>query len=393
MKQLLLHFSLIFIITFLAGRVALILRQGFVPLYIIAGLLIKAFVLPDIAHSKELIEFFATLGVMLLLSFMGLEISPNHLIRNRKMLLRAGGLDVVLNLPIGFGIGLLLGWNVLEALFLAGIVYISSSAIISKSLIDLKRVANPETDIIMGIMVFEDLFIAVYLAVLSGLAYSGKLDTVTILLSMGKALGFCAVFVVGAKLLTKQLNWLFDIQSNELFLIATFGFILLMSVAAMKVGLSEAIGAFIAGMMIANTTHKHRAEEAIAPFQLMFSAIFFVSFGMMINYKAFGQVIWLATLLIIVTGVTKVVSGYLAGRLEHFSPQTSMTIGLSIISRGEFSIVLAGVAVVKTKGALGIQPLTALYVFALAIIGSILMTESHRLSPFLVTKLGLSRKT
>ncbi|MDO8136122.1 MAG: cation:proton antiporter, partial [Candidatus Brocadiales bacterium] len=158
-------------ILFLSGLLASKMRLSLIPLYILAGLVLARVVRPNMV-----LEFMAEIGVILLLFVIGLEFSFGSFIKNKERFLAGGFLDLVFNLPLGFLAGQALGLDIITSLFLAGIVYISSSAIIGKSIVDLDRAAFPETEYLLGILVFEDIFMALYLAALSGIVTLGKPD-------------------------------------------------------------------------------------------------------------------------------------------------------------------------------------------------------------------------
>lgn len=371
-------------ILFLSGLIATKMRLTLIPLYILTGLLLGEFV-----KKTLVIDFLSEIGIILLLFIIGLEYSLGGLLRNKQRLLTVGLYDLAFNLPIGLIAGLALGWDIITSLFLSGIVYISSSAIISKSIIELKRAAYPETECLLGILVFEDIFIAIYLAVLSGITTAGGLEMVPLSLAILKALGFCAGLMLIGKLLKSYLEELLDVESTELFVLLMFSIVLLTASAARMLGLYDAIGAFFAGMVIAETRQKARTVELIAPLQYVTVAIFFVSFGVITDYSAFGEVFWWALLLVGISIPSKLITGLFAGRAYELNRRAQIRLGLSLLPRGEFSIVLAAVAT-TFAGGFGhhIQAMTVLYVLILAILGSILMRFSDVLATAVAGKKG-----
>ena len=270
MGHLLLQLGIILIGLFLAGRLAFQFRFSIVPLYILAGIALGGYV----GHS-ELVEFLSVMGVVFLLFYMGLDFSLNAFLSQWRSFFAAGTIDLVINFPLGLILGWLLGWNLLETLFLAGVLYMTSSAVVAKSLIELKRVANPETETILGIMVYEDLFIALYLAVLSGVALSGRLEAGPVTVAVLKGIGFCGAFVIVARLGRLWINRLLFQESSELFLLLVFALVLLSSFGAIGFGLSEAIGAFMIGMVISVTDQKRRVHEVFLPPPTVFRRPFF----------------------------------------------------------------------------------------------------------------------
>ncbi|MEE9488302.1 MAG: cation:proton antiporter [Candidatus Brocadiales bacterium] len=355
-------------VLFFSGLLAKKLSFSLIPLYILTGLFVGQFI-----QKTVVTEFLSEIGIILLLFLIGLEFSFGGLLRNRQRLFRAGIYDLALNLPVGFIVGLALGWDIISSLLLSGIVYISSSAIICKNIVDLKRSVYPETECLLGILVFEDIFIAIYLAVLSGIITAGSLQFAPVSLAVLKALGFCLGLMLVGKVFRKQLGKILDVESTELFVLLMFSIILLTASAARLLGLSEAIGAFFAGMVIAETRQKSRTLELIAPLQYITVAIFFVSFGIITNYSALGAVFWWALLLVGISIPFKLLTGVFAGRAYELNRRAQIRLGLSLLPRGEFSIVIAAVA---TTGVCGfshhLQALTILYVLILAMLGSVL---------------------
>lgn len=368
--------GIICFILFLSGLLARKLRLSLIPLYIMAGLIAGKFI-----QRTIITDFMSEIGIILLLFLIGLEFSFDGLLRNKHKLLAVGAYDLALNLPVGLLAGLALGWDIISSLFLSGIIYISSSAIICKSIVELKRTAYPEVECLLGILVFEDIFIAIYLAVLSGITTVGRLEILPISLAIFKALGFCVGLILIGRLLKGYLEELLDVESTEPFVLLMFSIIILTASTARMLGLSDAIGAFFAGMVIAETRHKTRTLELIAPLQYITVAIFFVSFGIITDYTAFGEVFWGALLLVGISIPFKLLTGVFAGRTYGLGRRAQVRLGLSLLPRGEFSIVLARVAT-AFAGAFGhhIQALTILYVLILAVLGSILIRFSDVLA-------------
>ncbi len=363
-----LEIGVICFVLFFSGLLAKKLRFSLIPLYILTGLFVGRFI-----HKTVVTEFLSEIGIILLLFLIGLEFSFGGLLRNGQKLFRAGIYDLALNLPVGLIVGLALGWDIISSLLLSGIVYISSSAIICKNIVDLKRAVYPETECLLGILVFEDIFIAIYLAVLSGIITAGQLEFAPVTIATLKALGFCLGLMLIGKVLRKQLEKILDVESTELFVLLMFSIILLTASAARLLGLSDAIGAFFAGMVIAETRQKARTLELIAPLQYITVAIFFVSFGIITDYSALGAVFWWALLLVGISIPFKLLTGIFAGRAYELNRRAQIRLGLSLLPRGEFSIVIAAVA---TTGVVGfshhLQALTVLYVLILAMLGSVL---------------------
>jgi CPA2 family monovalent cation:H+ antiporter-2 len=351
----------------LAGLLFRFLRQSVIPAFILLGMAVRPW-----AVDEHLVESVATLGVVLLLFFMGLEFSLGALLRNRRRIVRNGAIDLVVCFPAGFVAGVAMGWGIRGGLLLAGAFYISSSAIIAKSVIEMQRTANPETETALGVLVFEDLFIALFLAVLAGAVLVPEPDALGMAWGVGKALLFFGAVVLLALRARPLLDRAFDVESDDLFLLLSGSVVLLLSWAALAAGLSEAIGAFLAGLALAETAHRERAERLFAPLQGLFAAVFFLGFGLSIDPGAFADV-WAHALALTLLGVAlKVAGGWWIGQRDGLSKRASLALGLTLVPRGEFSIVLAGIAAVA--GYAELAALVALLVLALSLAGTALMT-------------------
>jgi len=251
-------------------------RWGFstVPLYLLAGLAFGTGGLVPLHFSKDFVHVGSEIGVLLLLFMLGLEYSGEEWGVNLRSGLPAGFVDFVLNFPIGFIAGLWLGWSPLAALLLGGVTYISSSGVIAKVLAELGRMSNPETPIILSVLVLEDLAMAVYLPLVAALLVGQ--DWGTGLVAIFVALATVSVVLFVAVRYGTALSRLVAHQSDEVILFTTFGVVLLVAGVAQRLQVSAAIGAFLVGIAlsgpIAQQTHR-----LISPLRDLFAAIFFCS--------------------------------------------------------------------------------------------------------------------
>jgi CPA2 family monovalent cation:H+ antiporter-2 len=186
---------------------------------------------------------------------------------------------------------------------------------------------------------------------------------------MGKAVAFFAA-VVGLALYGRRLlDRVFDLDNDDLFLLFTGGVVLLLSWGALAAGLSEAIGAFLAGLLLAETEHKERAERLFGPLQGLFAAVFFLGFGLSLDPASFAGV-WPYALVLAVAGTAlKIASGMWIGRRDGLPKRNALALGLTLVPRGEFSILLAGIAVTANREAVGAT--IALLVLALSLVGTV----------------------
>lgn len=364
-----------------AGLISARFRVSIVPFLILVGMVVgphaPQFGILDLRfiESASLIEFMGRLGVLFLLFYLGLEFSVSRLVKAGRSIAIGGTIYIGINFTLGLLFGWMLGWPLKETLVAAGVTSISSSAIVAKVLVDLKRTANPETEMILGIIMFEDVFLAVYLSVVSGLVLSGATSLGGVLLSGGIALGFMLAVLIVGRLATPRLNRLLNISSSEVFLLVIFAGLMLVAGFGETIHVAEAIGALLVGLVLAETEHVERIEHLILPFRDFFGALFFFSFGLTIDPLALGGAVWPALGAVLLTLIGNFTSGMLAGRSAGLSPKASSNIGLTIVSRGEFSIIMANLG--KAGGLLPmLQPFAALYVLLLAILGPLLTKES-----------------
>ncbi|MBB6674389.1 cation:proton antiporter [Cohnella nanjingensis] len=397
MDHLVLEVGLAIALIAAAGLISSKLRFSVVPFYILIGMAVGPHA-PHFwhldfrfIHSEPLIEFMGRIGVLFLLFYLGLEFSVGRLVKSGRSIAIGGSIYIGINFTLGILFGLAAGLPFMEMLVVAGITTISSSAIVAKVLVDLKRTANPETEMILGIIMFEDVFLAVYLSILSGLVLSGSTSLAGILSSAGIALGFMLALLIIGRKAVPLLNRALNIRSNELFALVVFAGLFLVAGLSETVHVAEAIGALLFGLIIAETEHMKRVEHLILPFRDFFGALFFFGFGLTIDPLALGGAVWLSLGAVLLTLVGNFVAGMLAGRTAKLSPKASANIGLTIVSRGEFSIIVANIG--KAGGLLAIlQPFAALYVLILAILGPLLTKESKLIFKLLNKVLPLDRR-
>ncbi|MED1642928.1 cation:proton antiporter [Brevibacillus agri] len=380
----------------IAGFLSIKLKFSIVPFYILVGMVVGPHA-PDIGlfdlrfiDSAPLIEFMGRVGVLFLLFYLGLEFSVGRLVKAGRSIAIGGTIYIAINFTLGLLFGWAAGFPLKEMLIVAGITTISSSAIVAKVLVDLKRTANRETEMILGIIMFEDIFLAVYISIVSGLVLSGATSLGGVLSSALIALGYMLLLIIVGRKLVPFLNRALNIKSNEVFMITVFAALFLIAGFSETIHVAEAIGALLVGLVLAETQHMKRIEHLILPFRDFFGAMFFFSFGLTIDPLSLGGAVWLSIVAVIITLVGNVAAGLLAGRSAGLPPKASTNIGLTIVSRGEFSIIMANLG---KAGALMdiLQPFAALYVLILAILGPLLTKESKLIYQLLNAVLPLER--
>jgi CPA2 family monovalent cation:H+ antiporter-2 len=322
-----------------AGLLSARLRFSIVPFLILIGMAVgphapKYGILDfRFIESAPFIEFIGRIGVLFLLFYLGLEFSVSRLIKAGRSIALGGTIYIAINFAAGLAYPFLLGLPIKEVLVVAGITTISSSAIVAKVLFDLRRTANPETELILGIIMFEDVFLAFYLSLVSGVVLSGATSLSGILTSAGIALVFILGLIILGRVATPLLNRALRIPSNEVFLLTVFAGLFMLAGFGETIHVAEAIGALLVGLILAETEHRERIEHLIVPFRDFFGALFFFGFGLSIDPFSLGGAVWWALGAVLLTLLGNTIAGMLAGRSAKLSPAASLNIGLTIVSR------------------------------------------------------------
>jgi CPA2 family monovalent cation:H+ antiporter-2 len=350
------------------GRLAWKVGISPIPLYLVGGLAFGEGGLVPLGGIDEFTRLGAEIGVILLLLLLGLEYSARELMTGLRRSWTAGIIDLVLNTIPGAVVALMLGWGPVGALAMAGVTYISSSGIVAKVLGDLGRLGNRETPVILSILVFEDLTMAIYLpiltALLAGVSFVGGLQAV------GIALVTVTVVLVVALRYGRQVSAVIDSPEPEVFLLRVLGAALLVAGLASSLQVSAAVGAFLLGIAISGATAEN-ATKLLEPLRDLFAAVFFVLFGLTTNPAAIPPVLPAAIALAIITTVTKVVTGWWAAKMQGIARLGRLRAGAALVARGEFSIVIAGLAVAAGSVSPDLAALATAYVLLMAILGPV----------------------
>lgn len=345
------------------GRIAW--RFGFspIPLYLLAGLAFGHGGLLPLAASEEFVATGAEIGVILLLLLLGLEYTAADLVGTLKTQYVSGVVDFLLNALPGAIVALLLGWGPVAAVALAGVTWISSSGVIAKVLGDLGRLGNRETPVILGILVLEDLSMAVYLPILTtllaGVGLAG--GSITVLVALGTVSIVLFVALRYGRLISRAVSS----DSPEMLLLVVLGMTLLVAGIAQELQVSAAVGAFLVGIALSGEV-AHGARNLLSPLRDLFAAVFFVFFGLSTDPAQIPPVLGIAFALAVLTALTKIGTGWYAARRAGVGRAGRWRAGGTLVARGEFSIVIAGLAV-GVEPRLG--PLATAYVLILVILG------------------------
>ncbi|MFC4587671.1 cation:proton antiporter [Sphaerisporangium corydalis] len=346
---------------------ALALRAGIspIPLYLLAGLAFGQGGILPLATSESFIAVGAELGVVLLLLTLGLEYNADELVTSLRGNARGGLADLVFNAAPGAVAALVLGWGPVAAFAMAGVTYATSSGITAKVLSDLGWIGNRETPVVLSLLVFEDLTMALYLpiltAILAGVSLAGGAITVAI------ALATVSVVLLVALRYGRIIEAFVSSPNSEVLLLKVVGLALLVAGVAQQLQVSAAVGAFLVGIALSGEL-AHEARALLTPLRDLFAAVFFVFFGLQTDPAAILPMAGVAALLALVSMVTKLATGAYAAHRAGIGRAGQARAGIALIPRGEFNIVIAGLAVAAgTHPDLG--PLAAGYVLILAAFG------------------------
>lgn len=322
------------IIALFVCLVLLIITKSFswpvIPFYIIAGIALGTSGL-NLVQVTESSTFFSELGLIFLLFFMGLEIKPDRILSNQKTFFSSGLIDLNINMIIGFLAAYIIGFTLTESLVIAAAFFISSTAMTVASLVENKKLMMRESETIVWMMVFEDIVLIIFLTLLSSSINNplGFIAKIAVIL-----LAFYLISHFGKKLILKAIN-----RDDELPVFLTFAAVVIIAFGSKAIGVPETLMVIAFGTALASTDAA--AFEAQArPFKDVFLIIFFVFFGISVDFSG-GVPVMLIVALSILAIISKLVSGLLIGKVVHGSKRSGIEIWANTIGRGEFSIALA----------------------------------------------------
>ncbi|MBI0445906.1 cation:proton antiporter [Deinococcus sp. DB0503] len=384
LAQLFLELGAVILALAFVGRTAGRLGITPIPLYLLAGIGMGAWMhLGD--APEEFIHIGAEIGAVLLLFTLGLEYTSQELRDNLRANGQVGLLDLGLNFTPGLLAGLLLGFPPLAAVLLGGVTYLSSSGIASKILGDLGRLGNRETPVILAVCVLEDVAMAAYLPVIAALLIGGTFVAIGVNLLVALA-AFALAFFLALRY-GHVLSRLVNVQSNEALLLSVFGLVLVVAGAADLLNVSAAIGAFLVGIALSGEV-ADRTRHLIEPLRDLFAAVFFVFFGLQLELSSVPGVLLPALLLTAVTSITKFLTGWWGAARAGVQTRGRFRAGATLIPRGEFSILIAGLGLGLAPK---LGPLSAVYVLLTAMLGPVLARFDAQLAPLLDRRLREAR--
>lgn len=347
------------VVMLVAGFITLLFRRLKQPVvlgYILAGIIVGPYTPPfTLIHDEEIIKTLANLGVILLMFSLGLHFNIKKLKKIGLPAFIAAFLEIVFMVWIGYELGMYFWNDALSALFLGGILAISSTTIIVKALQEMNLLQEKFSELVFGILIVEDILAMALIALLSGIAQTGALHVGDVFLTLFKlGIFLSSLMVAGLLVVPPLMRYIAKYNNNEMTLIVLLALCFGISYLAVSLGYSEALGAFMIGSIVAGTRRIGNYENIIAPVKDMFSAIFFVSIGMFINPFALKDYWHIILLLSFVVIVGKIFTCTLGSIIAGIDLKTSMKTGMSLAQIGEFSFIIAtlGLTLKVTNSAL-----------------------------------------
>ena len=366
------------VIMLVAGVVTILFHRFKQPVvlgYIVAGFIIGPHTPPfGLIHDEQTIKTLAELGVIFLMFCLGLEFSLRKLFKVGATAFIAAFMEITLMIWIGYEIGRWFDWNTMDSLFLGAILAISSTTIIVKALNDLKMKNERFAQLIFGVLIVEDILGIGIIALLSSIAVSGSVSPEEVFSTVGKLSLFMIVaLVIGILLVPRVLAYVARFESNEMLLITVLGLCFGFCLLVVKLEYSMVLGAFLIGAIMAESRQLLKIERLIEPVRDLFSAIFFVAIGLMLD----PAILWEYALPIVVITCAVVLGKMLSCGLGAFiagnDGRTSLRVGMGLSQIGEFSFIIA---------ALGMTlQVTSSFLYPVAVAVSVLTTL---MTPYLI---------
>lgn len=319
------------------------LKQPVVLGYILAGVIIGPHTPPfQLIQDEETIRVLAELGVVFLLFSLGLEFSLGKLAKVGATAFVAAISEIVLMVWLGYEIGRFFGWRPMDSIFLGAILSISSTTIIVKALDELKLKQEKFAQLIFGILIVEDILAIGIIAVLSGMAVTGQVDAGKAASAFGMLTLFMIVsMVIGILLVPRVLAYVAKFENPEVLLITVLGLLFGFCLLVVKLNYSIALGAFLIGAIMAEAKELKAIEKLIEPIRDMFSAVFFVTIGLMLDPNVLAAYAWPIALISVAVIVGKVISCGFGSFIGGQSGRDSLRVGMGVSQIGEFSFIIA----------------------------------------------------
>lgn len=327
------------------------IKQPLILGYLIAGIIIGPYLLPfNIIRQPGVESAFAELGVLVLLFAIGLEFPLSKLLKiGLKTYAVISVIEIALMFALSFFVGFLMKWSMMDSLFLSAALASSSTVVIAKVLTDMKKLKDVSATVMMGVLVVEDLAVVLILSIITSVAGSSSFTGLDLTWTIGKIVLFIAgTLVIGFLTIPRIIDRInhpeegeCQVEHDEVLVLVSLGFALGLSIVADYIGLSMAIGAFLMGVLIANSKSAGRIVYLSHRIKELFGALFFVSIGMHIDVTLFKSFIIPALVVIVVMLIGKIIGCGLGTRLMGYNLSTALKVGFGMGQIGEFALIVA----------------------------------------------------
>lgn len=364
--------GLVLLLIFWLGLLSLKIKVPNVILYILLGI-----ILTDAVYENEILHFASEIGIVLLFFLLGLDFNVKRLRGIAIKIWPAGTLDLLLSLGVVMAISYSFGLDLFTSFILGGVTYATSSSITAKLLDDTSRMANTETEFILALLIFEDLVAPIVIAIIMGMSSGGDFQPADLLILVGKIIGLSVVAIILSEKLFKRMEEFLGKIDDEDFKVSLFiGVALAYGGIALLLGLSEVLGAFLAGIMLSEIgrVERERVEQTVLPVKDLMLPLFFVYFGTTIKFGNGIPMAGLLLSLLVWSLAAKIIVGIVGGKWYGLSRRVSFRAGLSLCARGEFSVVIASLATGVFKIFSGI------YIVIIAFIGMLLFEHAPKIT-------------
>ncbi|WP_413376434.1 cation:proton antiporter [Alkalihalobacillus sp. 1P02AB] len=351
--------GLVLLLLFFVGYFGTKFRIPSVILFILLGI-----VLGGLLTDNHLLHFAGEIGIVLLFFMLGMEFPIKQLLTVAKKVLGPGVLDVVLSFGVTVLISALMGLDFLSSFIVGAVVYATSSSITAKLLESSNRMGNPESELMLGILIFEDLVAPIMVAILVGLTSGQAVSLASMSWLVVKVIALVAGAILIGRSVFVHLGPFFrrHVNGDGIILFVT-GIALAYGGLALYLGLSEVLGAFLAGIMMAEVRRTHEIEQIVVRSRDLLMPLFFLYFGTTIQFNEGVPMLGLLFVILIWSILAKLLVGVIGGRWYGLSKRVSLRAGLSLTPRGEFSIIIAALASVSLKA------FSSVFILASAMIG------------------------
>jgi CPA2 family monovalent cation:H+ antiporter-2 len=327
------------------GAVAKVLRQPLILGYVLGGFLIGPFTPGPTLSGVHEFEVLAEIGVILLMYSIGLEFSFGELLEVKWVAIFGGPLGILLSLGLGAGTGWSMGWGTTQGIAVGAIVSVASTMVLSRLLADRGELRSPHGNVMIGITLVEDLAVVVLTVLLPSLSHLTGSHFLSLLIAFGKALLILIpVMFVAAKLVPLLMKRVEGTGNDELYVLVVLALGFATAAVTQAVGLSLALGAFLAGLIVSECKTSEKMLDKLSPLRDAFVALFFVTIGVLVDPRILVSKPSLWGAIVVLTMMGKFVIWTLLVWLLRYPPRTALMVGLGLTQIGEFSYVLVRVA-------------------------------------------------